>query len=398
MEPVLLRLRRIFLVLGIILGVIGALFIGASLFFDDNVSNLTEVSAESSDCEADAGCGPVRFAVDRSPRLSAPISATSQLESAVTTPQQSKSDQAKATDLVDVPTATPISPTLTPPRRLVPPTPGPSTPTGTPTVTSAQELVVSDSYTSTAQVHARSENEAGAQSEVSAPQCPTSSEASFDLIPILGRIEHPDLAHGDLNLALRGYQVVSEPLMLLKYEGDSAPDPPQLSGLFQPNRGPIFKAVYQINGWVWNASQCGGQVHGCPGSLIDDWEATMVALPTRPGEPLSIPERRSDIYPGGFRALVLYAEELQITLGYTRHDSVSDGYTVHVQGVCVDPNLLALYRAQNDAGGWRASGRLPALRTDQTLGAALGDQINVAIRDRGSFMDPRSAKDWWQGY
>ena len=125
---------------------------------------------------------------------------------------------------------------------------------------------------------------------------------------------------------------------------------------------------------------------------------TLVGLATRPGEALSIPERAANIYPGGYIALVLYAADSQITLGYTRRDTVSDGYAVHVQGLCVDPNLVALYRAQNDANGRRASGLLPALRVDQVIGLALGDEIKVAIRDKGTFMDPRSGKDWWRGY
>jgi hypothetical protein len=38
---------------------------------------------------------------------------------------------------------------------------------------------------------------------------------------------------------------------------------------------------------------------------------------------------------------------------------------------------------------------LAALRPGQPLGRATGVQIDVAVRDDGSFMDPRSAKDWW---
>jgi hypothetical protein len=29
------------------------------------------------------------------------------------------------------------------------------------------------------------------------------------------------------------------------------------------------------------------------------------------------------------------------------------------------------------------------------LGRATGAEVGVAIRDKGSFMDPRSLKDWW---
>jgi hypothetical protein len=102
------------------------------------------------------------------------------------------------------------------------------------------------------------------------------------------------------------------------------------------------------------------------------------------------------IYRGGFIALVLYAEEQRITLGYTRRDNVAAGYAVHLENVCVNPNLLALYRAQRDQNGRHTSGFLPALRNNQVLGTALGDEIGVAIRDAGSFMDPRSHKDWWR--
>ncbi|MCL7454490.1 MAG: hypothetical protein M8467_15740, partial [Anaerolineae bacterium] len=67
-------------------------------------------------------------------------------------------------------------------------------------------------------------------------------------------------------------------------------------------------------------------------------------------------------------------------------------YTVHVENVCVEPSLLALYRQ------WDAAGRvrLPALRGGQPFGRARGTEIGVAIRDSGTFMDPRSRKDWWQ--
>jgi len=97
-----------------------------------------------------------------------------------------------------------------------------------------------------------------------------------------------------------------------------------------------------------------------------------------------------------FIAMVLYAEESRLTLGYTRRDGVNAGYVVHLENVCIDPNLVALYRAQMDADGWHATGHLPALRNNQPLGVALAPGIGVAIRDSGAFMDPRSQKDWWR--
>jgi len=90
---------------------------------------------------------------------------------------------------------------------------------------------------------------------------------------------------------------------------------------------------------------------------------------------------------------VLYVAPTRVTLKYTADDNVVEGYTLHVENVCVDPALLALYEA-SEAGG---RSRLPALRPGQPFARALGSEIGIAIRDRGSFMDPRSRKDWWQG-
>ncbi len=66
---------------------------------------------------------------------------------------------------------------------------------------------------------------------------------------------------------------------------------------------------------------------------------------------------------------------------------------MHLENVCVEPGLLALYARWNNQG----RKQLPALRAGQTIGTARGPEIGVAIRDTGSFMDPRSRKDWWQG-
>lgn len=224
--------------------------------------------------------------------------------------------------------------------------------------------------------------------------CPTSSDASFEVIPIQNLSDpRPDYLHGDLNLARRGYAATGASLSLQDYAGGADPSAPQLAGLFAPNNFPGIRSVYRVNHWDWGCGQ-----HGCRGDVITDWPVTLAGLRTTPGQAIFIPERGPQIYGGGYKALVLYAEERRITLGYTRDDTVATGYAVHIENVCVDPNLLALYRAQIDENGFRATNRLPALRNNQKLGVALNDQIQVAIRDRGAFMDPRSRKDWWQGY
>lgn len=226
------------------------------------------------------------------------------------------------------------------------------------------------------------------------PICPTSSNATFSLIPIEGPpADHPDYLHGDLNLSLRGYDPTGGTLGLVNYNGSTDSNSPQLAGLFSPNRFPGISAVYRVYSWNW---ACGPD--GCRGPIINSPAVTLADLIASPGEPLSIPERNPDIFGGGYKAIVLYAEAQRITLGYTRQDSVANGYSVHLENICVDPNLLALYRAQTNGTGWHVTGQLPGLRNNQVLGTALGSEVKVAIRDRGTFLDPRSRKDWWQGY
>lgn len=194
--------------------------------------------------------------------------------------------------------------------------------------------------------------------------------------------------HGDLNLALRGYSATSATLGFASYNGPTDAGAPQMPGIFADGRTPKFTSVHRVNDWNW---ACGA--HGCRGNPLTYPPVTLLGMGTTPGEPLAAPRRNADIYPGGYKTLVLYADATRITLKYTRDDNVVSGYTVHLEGLTLDPNLLALYR-QADAGG---RGSLPALRNGQPLGAASGGQVLVAIRDCGAFLDPRSRKDWWQG-
>lgn len=419
LERLLVRLRQIFLLLGGGLTLIGAVLTGLSLLMDDP-PNLTEVRAEAGECASTGDCGPIRYAVDDRPV----VTGTLPVESTVAPLPLGDAPPTPAATATLEP-ATPAATILAVNDTLSLTRTEAALPAATPTVTAtrplsapvqlAAGLVAEESYTSTAQVSPRSEpaGEADLQAQslpvegapaegqpAPAAPCPPSSTASFDLVPVQGPPpEHPDIAHGDLNLTRRGYEVAPEALALVFFAGATDPDAPQLSRLLGSGRPPAIKTAYRVNDWIWDAGRCGGgRVHGCPGPVIADWEVTMVGLATSPGEPVSIPDRNAAIYSGGFKALVLYADERQLTLGYTRHDSVAGGYVVHLLGICVDPNLLALYRAQNDDHGWRVTGHLPALRSGQIIGVVQGEELKVAIRDNGSFMDPRSSKDWWRGY
>ncbi len=232
-----------------------------------------------------------------------------------------------------------------------------------------------------------------------APVCPITSTRRYGLIPVPGNpADHPDYLHGDLNLSLRGWEpVTGVSLGLVNYNGAGDSNAPNLKGIFADGRVPVFTAAYQVYNWDWG---CGAD--GCRGNLLNTWNTTLLGMQATPGEALRIPNRAPDIYQGNYRALVLYAEENRLTLVYVEEDTVANGYAVHFEDVCVDPNLLALYRSRVDANGWRIDNgsdphyQLPALNNGQTLGTAGGSEIKVAIRDRGAFMDPRSQKDWWR--
>jgi hypothetical protein len=130
-----------------------------------------------------------------------------------------------------------------------------------------------------------------------------------------------------------------------------------------------------------------------PGPLIADPPVSALGLETTAGEVLHVPDSGYTIG-SGCEVLVIYATTDQITLKYTREDNVVYGYTLHIDRICVDSVLLALYNTCEDAG----RGSLPALRPHQPFGRAAGSQTVVAIVDTGTFLDPRSRTDWWTGY
>ncbi len=196
--------------------------------------------------------------------------------------------------------------------------------------------------------------------------------------------DRPADAHADLNLALRGHQPAAAHVGLIDYSGSGDPNAPRFAGLFSDNRSPAFSSVHQVYDWNWGCN--------CRGPLIAYPAVTLAGLTVTPGETIHVPDSGYTIG-NGYEVLVLHASPDRITLKYTRDDNVVNGYTLHLQNICVEPSLLALYQTWNSSG----RGQLPALRPGQAFARARGDEIGLAIRDNGAFMDPRSRKDWWQG-
>jgi hypothetical protein len=213
---------------------------------------------------------------------------------------------------------------------------------------------------------------------------PIPAESYGDFLVNSAPTNPPAEEHPDLNLAMRGYELTDAYKGLVDYSGASDRNAPQLPGLFADNRTATFSTVYQVYGWDWE--------HNRRGALVTDPEVTMGGLAVTPGESIHVPNSGYSIG-GGYEVLVLYATPDRITLKYTPDDHVIWGYTLHIDNICVEPRLLALYQSRNEAG----RGHLPALRAGQAFGRARGSEIGVVIRDNGAFMDPRSRKDWWQG-
>jgi hypothetical protein len=219
--------------------------------------------------------------------------------------------------------------------------------------------------------------------------------ASYTSIPVDPYYQdgRTDYAHADLNLELRGYALTNCAkcgLGLVDYNGSTDSNAPRLAYLFSPPRLPAFIGAYQVYDWQWLAPPNPGY----RGSLLSTWPLTLIWMATGTDEIIHLPNRNGDIYQGNWHAQVLYATEDQITFVYTRNGNAAYGYTVHIVNIWVDPQLVALYEACNAAGRYN----LPALANGQPFGRAKAGGIGVAIRDNGTFMDPRSRKDWWPGW
>lgn len=205
----------------------------------------------------------------------------------------------------------------------------------------------------------------------------------FDTLSVMGRRETmAGDAHPNMNLAVRGWQPVDAPLAFQDYGADvDQVQPPRLLELII--RPPVFRSAHRVYDWDGNHPYRRQRP-------ITDWPVTLLGLAADPGQTLHAPGSGRPISPE-HAVLVHFANEQRVTLQYTRDDITSVGYTLHVEQICVDPALVALYRESDTRG----RDRLPALRPGQVFGRARQDQVLVAIRDSGRFMDPRSRRDWW---
>ncbi len=136
-------------------------------------------------------------------------------------------------------------------------------------------------------------------------------------------------------------------------------------------------ATYVVHDWDWNCN--------CKGKLKN--EGFLVGIETTPGEPIYIPPTQQAVWQDDYYAVVLYASEDSLTFVYNRVGTVAHDYVIHYLGLQTDPNLLTLYRQST-------GDEFPGLDLETPVGVAT-DELIISVRDKGSFMDTRSRKDWW---
>lgn len=196
----------------------------------------------------------------------------------------------------------------------------------------------------------------------------------------------------DLNIDLLNPVLISGYLGLNDFwGGETDSKAPQFSTLVAGNPTPVVTSLYQLHYWDWANNQPGVLVPRPPnlGSQYDF--ATLVGFSTQPGQAILVPNSGYDIGQGN-EVMVLFATENSLTLKYTGDDNVFVGYTLYLNNIRVDPQLLAYYNQLNAAG----RNELPVLMAGMKIGEAFSSEILVAIRDTGSFMDPRWIYAWWQ--
>ena len=208
------------------------------------------------------------------------------------------------------------------------------------------------------------------------PQAAPQSNNEYKLIPIEGNREStPTDQHGDLNLALRKPHPTDDEKRLIDYTGKADDDTPNLQRVLDPNS---IITTYKVHQWDWDCK--------CPKETTED--GILVGIKTTPGQSLFIPHRNAKLFQGEYQAVLLYASENSLTFVYERKGTVATGYTVHYHGLQVDPNLLQIFRQSS-------GNELPGLTLDTPVGIAT-EQLIVGVRDKGTFMDTRSRKDWWR--
>lgn len=223
--------------------------------------------------------------------------------------------------------------------------------------------------------------------QTSSVTCPTASGEHYDTA-MNHEIDANAESNPEIVLRMRGWERVEEKLGLVTYgyPAGEPPDPraPQL-GTIVRNRV-SFATAYRVHKWDWENRRPSPELESkSPVSLL--------GLTAKIGQDVYTPESGYDVG-GGHQAMVIYASADAVTMNLIGDDNAIVGYAIHIDGFCVDPNLLALYRRLASEGRHQ----MPYLFGGEKIGTANSTEVRVAIRDSGDYLDPRSRLDWWKGY
>lgn len=227
--------------------------------------------------------------------------------------------------------------------------------------------------------------------------CPTTSTNSYESWQMDQNSASSSVAaqaHPDKNINIRGYESAAATKQLYDRGEPVDSKSPQLSTML--DQTPAILSTFKVYDWNWSANT--------KGSLLSKYDATMIGLSAAAGAAVRVPDAKFDLIAGtetsgGYTATILFADANSVTIKYTLQDDVVSHYTVHLDNICTDPNLLTLYN-QLDAQKYQNSTvryKLPIVKGKQIIGTAKGDDVRVTIRNSGEFIDPRLKNSFWRG-
>lgn len=195
----------------------------------------------------------------------------------------------------------------------------------------------------------------------------------------------------EYNLEKRGWENIDGKRERINFNHDIDTLLPQLNTLIEGNSNPAITSTSQVHEYDWANNKPDGLIHRLEDIPSQYDYFTVVGFQTSVGQNILAPKSGYNIG-GGNTAIVVYATSNQITLKYVLEDDsfTGPGYGVHLVNLNVNPQLLACYQQYQQAGRTE----LPALSAGEIIGTASGNEILVALRDTGSFMDPRW-NEWW---
>ena len=181
---------------------------------------------------------------------------------------------------------------------------------------------------------AAAEDPPGAEQAPDAISCPGTSGASFTTVPVTGGgLNHPDSEHADLNLALRGYSPTSVAAELVDKDGPGGRRSRRNWPASSPTTAarPLGRPIVSMTGTGTAAIMVVRSARSIR------WPPPCLRWPPAQANRWAFRTAVRRFTAAATRHWCSMPSPTRITLGYTRDDSVANGYVVHLENVCVDP-------------------------------------------------------------